>query len=158
MNLLHQWAERHNVTPAALADLAALLSNDVAVSLTGGLANESDVQNRIRLEASRRGWLLFRNNVGAGKLDNGSFVRWGLANDSEALNRRCKSADLIGVRPIRIQPAHVGHTLGQFVSIECKRAGWAYRGNDRERAQMKWATTIQSAGGHAVFATGPEGI
>ena len=37
---------------------------------------EAEVQNQVRLLASKEGWRLWRNNVGAGELQNGSFVRW----------------------------------------------------------------------------------
>ena len=108
----------------------------------------------VRLEAARLGILLWRNNVGAGLLQDGSFIRWGLANDSTQMNRQIKSADLIGIRPLLITPAHVGHTIGQFVSRECKRPGWKWSGNERELAQLEWAKLVNGAGGDAAFATG----
>jgi hypothetical protein len=108
----------------------------------------------VRLEAARLGILLWRNNVGAGVLQDGSFIRWGLANDSTQMNRQIKSADLIGIRPLLITPAHVGHTIGQFVSRECKRPGWKWCGNERELAQLEWAKLVNGAGGDAAFATG----
>ena len=159
MNALHSWAIRYNIPPDAIRELRSILVVPTANRVSDGDAgDEAKVQAKIRVEASRKGWLLFRNNVGAGKLDNGSFLRWGLANDSAALNSRVKSADLIGVRPVLISPRHIGRTIGQFVSVECKRAGWTYRGNDREQAQLRWAEAILGAGGHAVFATGPADI
>ena len=116
--------------------------------------SESAIQTLIRLEASRKGCILFRNNVGAGVLDNGSFVRWGLANDSAQLNERLKSADLIGIRPILITPEHVGQVIGQFLSREVKAAGWKWAGTKRELAQQQWADLVNRMGGDALFATG----
>jgi hypothetical protein len=116
---------------------------------------ESLVQARVRMEASQKGFRLFRNNVGAGKLENGSFLRWGLCNDSIAVNKRMKSADLIGLRPIVITPAHVGQTIGQFTSIETKHPKWEFHGTDEENAQLRWAEFVIAFGGYAVFATGP---
>lgn len=155
-NILQTWAARHNIPPAALAELHRLLTATVTPTSANGGESESDVQSRVRLAAARNGTLLWRNNVGAGKLDNGSFVRWGLCNDSQALNDKVKSADLIGIRPVLVTPAHVGSTIGQFVSLECKRHGWKYAGTKREAAQKHWLEVIQAAGGDARFITSEE--
>ena len=37
--------------------------------------NEAEIQNQIRLQASELGWRLWRNNVGAGKLEGGPGKR-----------------------------------------------------------------------------------
>ena len=117
--------------------------------------NERDIQNLVRLEASRRGWRVWRNNVGVLIDSRGVPVRYGLANDSSQVNASVKSADLIGVRPVLITPEHVGGLIGQFVSIECKAEGWSGRGNDKhEAAQRKWAQLINDLGGYAIFSTG----
>ena len=150
---LDTWAARHHISAQALAELRAImLPPDVSVAVSG--ASEAAVSNLVRLEASRLGGRLWRNNVGAGKLENGSFVRWGLANDSAALNARCKSADLIGIRPVLITPAHIGKTIGQFMSREVKAVGWKWRATEREKAQGKWADMINALGGDACFTTG----
>ena len=116
---------------------------------------EAQAQNAVRLAASQAGARLWRNNLGAGKSDNGSFVRWGLANDTAALNDHIKSGDLIGIRPVLITPAHVGQVLGVFVSREVKRPGWRFRPNDkREAAQQRWIELVRSLGGDAAFTTG----
>lgn len=117
--------------------------------------SESDVQARVRLLASQQGWRLWRNNVGAGKLENGSFLRWGLANDTPAMNKEVKSGDLIGIRPVLILPEHVGQVIGQFASLEIKREGWSHRaGDEREGAQMRWADLVNKLGGYAIISTG----
>jgi len=108
----------------------------------------------VRLEASAAGCRLFRNNFGAAKLENGSFVRWGLCNDSAGLNARVKSGDLIGLRPLMITPAHVGHVVGQFMSREIKPSGWKYAGTERGQAQLRWAMLVTALGGDACFANG----
>lgn len=120
---------------------------------------ERSVQAEVRLEIARRGWHAWRNNLGAGELTNGQFVRWGLANDSKAVNKNVKSGDLIGIIPRVITPADVGHVIGQFASWECKREGWRASPTDaHERAQMRWAELVLLAGGHAQFTTGPQDL
>ena len=147
------WAARWHIPPAAMADLQTnLLGLDGTPGSPVG-KSEAAVQNAVRLEASRKGGRLWRNNVGAGYSEDGSFMRWGLANDSANVNRVIKSADLIGLRPVLIAPEHVGLVLGQFVSREIKAAGWRYAGTDREVAQLNWATLVNTLGGDARFAT-----
>ena len=116
---------------------------------------ESIAQDAVRLAVSKAGGVVWRNNVGAGKLDNGSFLRWGLANDSRTMNSRVKSADLIGIRPVLVTAALIGCTLGVFLSREVKRPGWRFHPNDpREQAQQAWIDIINALGGDAAFTTG----
>lgn len=117
---------------------------------------ESEVQEAIRLRAAYQGYRMWRNNVGAGKLSNGKFMRWGLANESSQVNKIVKSADLIGVRPVVITQEMVGRTIGQFVSLETKREGWHYTGTDEEVAQVAWRDLILATGGHAVILSNPD--
>ena len=116
--------------------------------------SEAAVQALVRLEASAMGIALWRNNVGVLKDERGVPVRYGLANDSSQVNANFKSADLIGIRPVFITPAHVGLVLGQFVSREVKAPGWRYTGTEREAAQLAWLELVRRYGGDAAFATG----
>jgi hypothetical protein len=116
--------------------------------------SEALVQSKVRLEAPRFGVTLWRNNVGVLLDKDGRPVRYGLANDSEKLNRVLKSSDLMGWRPVTITPAMVGMIIAQVVARECKPEGWRYTGTDRETAQKAWLDLINSAGGDAAFATG----
>jgi len=155
---LHQWAIKWGVPAVALQDLQralGLLSREhTNVTLPTSRLGEAYVQSKVRLEANKQGLRLWRNNVGALMDSEGRMVRYGLANDSKGLNTAIKSADLIGIRPVRIESAHVGHTIGQFVSRECKVGGWQYTGQPREVAQLAWLNIVVSLGGDAAFTTG----
>lgn len=120
------------------------------------MTSEAAVQAQVRLEAARKGLRLWRNNVGVLTDERGVPVRYGLANDSKQLNSVVKSGDLIGWRPVLITPAHLGITIAQFVSRECKRVGWTYKGDAREQAQLRWAEMIIADGGDAAFCCGQE--
>lgn len=151
---LNAWASRHAVSPAALYELRQILVGPASDPVVTPGASEQAVQSQVRVAASARGWRVFRNNIGAGRLESGSYVRWGLANDSAALNASVKSGDLIGCAPVLVTPQHVGQVIGQFVSLECKRAGWCYTATEREVAQLKWIEIITALGGYARFTTG----
>jgi hypothetical protein len=152
---LYEWAIRHNVPMHALKELEQLfgITQPPGAPMSG--LSEAAVQNNLRLEASHRDVWLFRNNVGAGTLDDGSFVRWGLANESPQVNALIKSGDLIGIRKLKITPQMVGYHVGQFVSREAKPGDWHYTGTEREKAQLRWIELINSLGGDAMFANGP---
>lgn len=155
MTLLTQWAARHGVSQTALAELRAMMGVDTdPAKCTAKAGSEAAVQTAIRLEASRLGVRLWRNNVGACKDESGRIIRYGLCNDSAQLNKRIKSSDLIGVRPVVITSDMVGHTIGQFVAREVKRPSWKYTGTDREKAQLAFIELLQSLGADAAFASG----
>jgi hypothetical protein len=158
MTTLDTWARDWGVPAAALADLRHRIGLDAPPPQEQGARglSEAAVQANVRLEASRKGLRVFRNNVGVLEDRRGVPVRYGLANDSKTVNTSLKSGDLIGLRPVVITPAHVGQTIGQFVSRECKRADWRHRpADEHEQAQLRWALLVLSLGGDAAFATGP---
>lgn len=155
--MLEDWARTWAIPDSALADLRARLGAfDYEQPLPPGASSRSEaaVQAASRVEASKQGMRLWRNNIGA-YLDpeSGTFVRYGLANDSKQVNEIIKSGDLIGIRPRIIGPEHVGTRIGQFVSIECKAGDWKWRGTPREVAQANWANLVNSLGGDAKFVT-----
>jgi hypothetical protein len=117
---------------------------------------EASVQNEIRLSAADDGLLLLRQNSGALKDQYDRLVRFGLANESRAMNDQYKSGDLVGIRPTLIGPEHVGQTLGVFVSIECKRSDWRGVRSEHEAAQERWNSLVRSYGGLAGFASSVE--
>lgn len=162
---LTEWAVRNRVTLRALGELYAAfghlpgLGNGVNAGDSEGL-----VQGKLRVSADAQGYKLFRNNVGATPAKCPSCgektqpVRYGLANDSAALNKVVKSSDLIGwvtetwLHPETFQPTRIA----RFVAIECKRADWpGYNPEDaHERAQQRWLELVVSGGGLARFSTG----
>lgn len=173
MMSLTEWAQRWGLPPAALDELSRdVLTFSMGVAHVDAVAaavskkSEARVQSEVRLEAARAGVYLWRNNVGAGAVvdpkrlcsecrgASQGFLRWGLGNDSDRVNSVLKSADLIGVRRVRITPEHVGRYIGQFVSREIKREGWQPSGGDEDRAQARWATLINGQGGDALIVTG----
>lgn len=148
------WAARHGVSEAAMNELAMLIGIDLAPTRVASDSDgsESRQQSLIRLELAKRGITLFRNNVGA--LPNphtGQLVRYGLANDSKAINNVVKSGDLIGWVERLITPDMVGQQIAQFASVECKHEAWKWSGDKHELAQLKWIETVNRAGGYARF-------
>lgn len=106
------------------------------------MMGEDDVQSSIRIGAAQAGVWLGRNNVGVLRDATGRVVRFGLANDSQSVNKVLKSGDLIGP-----------WSDGIFTSIEVKREGWKYRGTPHEQAQLNWINLVRKRGGYACFAT-----
>ena len=155
MKHLYAWQARNGVSDAAMADLLATLAvgeYHAPVELPRDITSEAGVTSLVRLEAQAKGVLLFRNNVGCLPDRQERWVRYGLANESQAQNDKLKSGDWIGLRKRLIKPEDVGTVIGQFVSREIKRAGWKYTGKGRESAQNNWNALITSYGGDACFA------
>lgn len=150
---LMQWAIRNNVSRQALYELEQIMGtvDTTSADTSHPPRSEAAVSADYRKNAAARGDRVFRNNVGAGKLESGSFVRWGLANDSEAMNKVIKSSDFIGIHRFVVQPEHVGHTFGQFDAAEFKGEDWTYTGTDRERAQLAFLNLVVALGGRGRF-------
>jgi len=152
---LHDWALRHGVGIHAFNELLLLMGTaGIEPLAVKGDKPEAVVQNAVRIDASNEGWYMCRNNVGVLKDKHGRPVRYGLANDTPSMNKVLKSGDLIGIKPVLITPQHVGQTIGQFASLECKEAGWRYTATEHEKAQQSWIKLILSRGGYAKFTTG----
>lgn len=149
---LLEWQRKHGITAEALADLVTMVGLDVPRSTKD--TPEARVQDEARLLASKMGWRLFRNNVGVLKDERGIPVRYGLCNDTPAMNKRIKSSDLIGIRPVEITQGMVGSTIGQFVAREIKKAEWKYKGTEHEEAQLAFGTLIIGLGGDFRFWNG----
>ena len=137
---IHDWAARWGIPQAAIAEL--LTEPPPVESIGGNFGSESAIQDKCRLLASAQGIVTWRNNVGAGELIKGGFVRWGLANETAAQNDRLKSSDVIGIKP-----------GGQFYAREIKAPNWYYRGTPRELAQLNFINLVNRLGGDAAFYT-----
>ena len=121
------------------------------------MKSESEIDEEIKLEAAVKFRShLWRNNVGAMFDAVGRMVRYGLANDSKAMNEKLKSGDRVGITPIVITQAMVGKTVGVFTSIEVKKENWKWTGTEREKAQLAWVELVQEKGGIAGFAKSKE--
>ena len=115
--------------------------------------SEANVSQQTRLDCSQEmGTVLFRNNVGAFKSPSGAWVRYGLANDSKAMNSRIKSSDLIGFTPVTITSEMVGSTVAVFTAIETKEEGYKPSGVKQKahyEAQKRFCDKVSAKGGIA---------
>lgn len=158
MTTLSDWAARW-IPPqhlaAALADLQATIVPPEP-ELPSGLASEAGAQVAVRLAASREGILNWRNQTGALPNETGRIVRFGLANDTPAMNKKIKMGDLIGCAPHVVTLADVGKLHGIFWMREVKKPGWKWprTPSPREVAQRRAIELVLSRGGDAAFTTG----
>lgn len=152
--MITTWAKKWSIPPEAIEDLQRGFNMLDYIPDVQDLKTETDAQNTIRVKASQANERAWRNNVGAGKTDTGSYVRYGLCNDTPAVNKVLKSSDLIGIRPVLITAEMVGGIIGQFTAREVKRPGWQYTGKGREPAQGAFIQMITALGGYAKFTTG----
>lgn len=152
MLMLDEWAARHRISAAALAELRALLNPSRPASAPTAYTSEDAVQSGLQLTASAAGCELWRNNSGALKDERGRLIRFGLGNTSASVSEHWKSSDLIGIFPRVITGDMVGRTIGQFAAVEVKAPGWKKPTNDRERAQERFLMSIRAMGGFASFA------
>lgn len=154
--ILDQWAADWSIPVVALHDLRHRLSPEVAPPEGHDAGwSEARVTQEVRFEAGEKGVLLWRNNVGAYQDEHGRWVRYGILNDSKALNEKFKSSDFLGMRKRLILPQHVppqGLLIGQFVAREMKHANWKWSGTDREVAQRNFIDLVNANGGDAAFA------
>lgn len=166
MNGYQLWAARHPQAAAELHEMTGAIPWPATEQTDG--KSEAWAQQRARLNIAHAGALSFRNNVGAtpakvpvtcpkcGLRHNlkQTPVRYGLANDSQKLNKTIKSSDLILAIPRRITAEMVGTTIAQFGAVECKPPGWGYRATEREVGQAAFHALILGIGGYAAFSTG----
>jgi hypothetical protein len=121
-------------------------------------ASEASVLARCKVRASKMGGRLWRNNKGAAYLQDGTFLRYGILNDSKRISDEIKSSDLIGGYPLLITPAMVGTTVCQLWLVECKKEDWHFGADDHDNAQLKFLELGLAMGARATFATSEDDI
>ena len=92
---------------------------------------ETKIQNRIMMDMSEKGYLVWRNQVGLFKTLDGRTVNIGIKG----------SSDLMAIKPTVITPEMVGQTLAVFVAVEVKTA----TGRQSE-PQKKWQKAVEKLG------------
>lgn len=92
---------------------------------------ETNIMNKIMLAMSKKGYLIWRNQVGLFKTIDGRTVNIGIKG----------SSDLMAVKPTVITPEMVGQTLAVFVAVEVKTA----TGRQSE-PQKKWQNAVEKLG------------
>ena len=90
---LKDWQARwgDHIPAQALAELLGILSPVMPSPAPTARHSEAAGAAQIRLAAGRAGVPLFRNNSGAMTDQTGRLIRFGLGNESPALNARWKS-------------------------------------------------------------------
>jgi hypothetical protein len=76
---------------------------------------ETNILQQIRVEASKTGIVLSRNNSGAFKDKSGRFIKFGLFNPG--------GSDLIGFKNVVITKEMIGKKIAIFLAIEVKQKG-----------------------------------
>ena len=105
---------------------------------------ETNIMNRIMLAMSKKGWLVWRNNVGLFKTPDGK----------RSINIGVKgSPDIMAIKPTVITPDMVGKTVGIFVGVEVKTA----TGRQSE-AQKKWQGVAESKGIEYILARSEDDV
>lgn len=92
---------------------------------------ETNIMNKIMLAMSKKGYLIWRNQVGLFKTLDGRTVNIGIKG----------SSDLMAIKPTVITPDMVGQTLAVFVAVEVKTA----TGRQSE-PQKKWQKAVEKLG------------
>jgi hypothetical protein len=149
MNLF-EWATRWGIPHGAVYELRDIMGQGDLVPQPGAVS-EAGSQKRIRVEAANAGHVLWRNNVGACVDDRGNHIRYGLCNESMAMNKSIKSSDLIGITTMPVTTTMVGQNVGIFTAVEVKKPGWKWRGDKHEVAQHKFILNVVARGGIASF-------
>lgn len=104
---------------------------------------ETKIQNRIMMDMSEKGYLVWRNQVGLFKTLDGRTVNIGIKG----------SSDLMAIKPTVITPDMVGQTLAVFVAVEVKTA----TGRQSE-PQKKWQKAVEKLGVKYILARSEDDI
>lgn len=128
---------------------------------------EAPVLQRVRLEASKLGYRLFRNNRGLFYTIDGvkgliaAVMRGDLNSARNIIKNYLRlvqagldangSSDLIGFAPVVITPAMVGKTIAVFMCAEVKKPEWKSPTGKTEKEQENFIRFINSQGGIGFF-------
>ena len=104
---------------------------------------ETNIMNKIMLAMSKKGYLIWRNQVGLFKTLDGRTVNIGIKG----------SSDLMAVKPTIITPEMVGQTLAVFVAVEVKTS----TGRQSE-PQKKWQNAVEKLGVKYILARSEDDI
>lgn len=104
---------------------------------------ETNIMNKIMLAMSKKGYLIWRNQVGLFKTLDGRTVNIGIKG----------SSDLMAIKPTVITPEMVGQTLAVFVAVEVKTA----TGRQSE-PQKKWQKAVEKLGVKYILARSEDDI
>jgi len=132
------------------------------------MSTEAPVQANTRMEASRIGARLFRNNRGmfytvdAVKKLIGLVIKGDLAG-ARAMSGKQRivragleadgSSDLVGDFPVTITQEMVGMTLAVALYAEVKEPNWKKPTDEHERVQLNFITQASNRGALAFFIT-----
>ena len=92
---------------------------------------ETKIQNKIMVDMSKKGYLVWRNQVGLFKTMDGRTVNIGIKG----------SSDLMAIKPTVITPDMVGQTVAVFVAVEVKTAT-----GQQSEPQKKWQKAVEKLG------------
>lgn len=122
------------------------------------MRTETEIQNLSRVAVQDAGGVAWRNNRGCLPREDGTPIRFGLANDSSKLDKVFKTGDLVGLFPhfLKIPGGDTGFQVGIFCMWECKPEDWVWRGTERERAQWAAIMFVRARWGLAGFVTHPD--
>lgn len=149
------WAWKWKMPPEAIQELMAITAarcEPLSDHSEAAVASECD------LELAKHGIITMQNNVGALQDKTGRYVRYGLMNETPAMNKAIKSSDRILLISYVVKPQDVGRTLGLFGGVEYKKRKWVYTGEGREVAQATFHRVLASKGGFGTFANSRESL
>lgn len=75
---MREWQLKHKISDEAMVELRTMMAYTMTAPPTSGMSSEAATQQLLRLKVSAAGGRVWRNNVGAGKMQNGSYIRWGV--------------------------------------------------------------------------------
>lgn len=112
----------------------------------------STVIPAVQIDASSKGWRLFRNSRGVAYMGKASQVNGGgvfiKAPRRVTFGLTDGASDLIGWRPVVITPDMVGQTIAQFAAVECKTDAYGRTSKDQDN----FLEQVSMAGGFAAIA------